>query len=462
MAPESWKTLFGTTLAAVRDGRIPAARLNDAVRRILRVKYKLGLMGDNPTQRGDARLVGAPGHLAIAREAVAKSLVLLKNNDAVLPVKAGARVLIAGPDADNMAMQAGGWTISWQGSDTRADDFTNGQTIGRAIADAVRSGGGQAELSPSGNFDRKPDVAIVVLGERPYAEFEGDVPHLAFQPKSGEEEMIARLKAQGVRVAVVFLSGRPMFAGKLMNQADAFVAAWLPGTQGSGVADVLVASADGKPKRDFSGRLPFAWPSDARSPITDPLFPIGYGQSYSRPVPLGRVNEDPGVDFSARGQANFYMVRGNVPAPWRLAVDGSVTSRAADISAQEDARQFTWNARGILAIEGAPVNLTSQASADFALLLDWRIDTPVAGPLLLSFGGAATDISALVSSAPTGSSVQMRVPLRCFAGAAANLANVGSPFRLEAASGFVATLRNIQIEATNQNAKSVACPGQLP
>ncbi|MBP7952162.1 MAG: glycoside hydrolase family 3 C-terminal domain-containing protein, partial [Sphingorhabdus sp.] len=416
----------------------------------------------NPTKRGDTRLVGAPDHLALAREAVAKSLVLLKNNDATLPVKPGARVLIAGPGADNMAMQAGGWTISWQGGDTRAEDFTNGQTIGRAVADAVRSGGGQAEISPSGDFGVKPDVAIVVMGERPYAEFEGDVPHLAFQPTSGEEDMIARLKAKGVRVAVVFLSGRPMFTGKLINQADAFVAAWLPGTQGRGIADVLVAGADGKPPRDFTGRLSFAWPSDARSPVAAPLFPIGYGQSYSQSAPLGPVNEDARVDLSAGGQANFYMRRGNVPAPWRLAVDGSVTSRVTDISAQEDARQFTWNAKGILAIEGAPVDLTAQAGADFALLIDWRIDTPVAGPLLLSFGGVSVDISAPVSSSPTGTAVQTRVPLSCFAGTTANLANVGSPFRLEAGSGFVATLRNIQIEAADQNIQSVACPGQLP
>ncbi len=152
MAPDSWKGLFDSTLAAARDGRIPAARIDDAVRRILRVKYKLGLMGDAQTARGDTSLVGKKEHLELAREAVSKSLVLLKNNDGVLPIRNGARVLVAGSGADNMAMQAGGWTISWQGTDTTAADFANGQTIGRAISDAVKANGGTATISPAGSF----------------------------------------------------------------------------------------------------------------------------------------------------------------------------------------------------------------------------------------------------------------------------------------------------------------------
>ena len=122
MAPDSWKGLFDSTLVAAREGRIPMVRLDDAVRRILRVKYKLGLMGDIRTARGDALLVGKKEHLELAREAVSKSLVLLKNDNAVLPIRNGARVLVAGSGADNMAMQAGGWTISWQGTDTTAAD----------------------------------------------------------------------------------------------------------------------------------------------------------------------------------------------------------------------------------------------------------------------------------------------------------------------------------------------------
>ncbi len=458
MAPESWKNLFQTTLAAARDGRIPAARIDDAVRRILRVKFKLGLMGDATVERGDTSMVGAPGHLELAREAVSKSLVLLKNIDGILPVRNGSRVLIAGPGADNMAMQAGGWTITWQGTDTKAEDFSNGQTIGRAIAETVKANNGMATISAAGIFETKPDMAFVVVGEKPYAEFEGDVPDLAFRAQSGEEELIARLKSQGIRVVVVFLSGRPMFTGKIINQADAFVAAWLPGTQGRGVADVLVASSSNKPLRDFTGKLPFAWPNDARSPLSAPLFPLGFGLDYSKEVQLGPVNEDPRVDLSSLQQSNFYMVRGKVPAPWRLALDGSVSSRAVDISAQEDARQFSWDAAGTMAIEGAAVNLAKQRDDGYSLLIDWRIDQISAGPVLVSFSGASIDMTEVMRAQPAGTVVQTRVPLRCFSDAGANLSAVGSPIRIQAAKGLVVALRNVHIEAGGD---SVTCPGKV-
>ena len=457
MAPDSWKALYDTTLAAAREGRIPAARVDDAVRRILRVKYKLGLMGDAQTRRGDTTQVGKKEHLELAREAVAKSLVLLKNNDNVLPIRKGARVLIAGSGADNMAMQAGGWTISWQGTDTKAADFANGQTIGRAITDAVTANGGSASISATGAFDARPDVAVVVVGEKPYAEFEGDVPNLAFQTAPGEDEMIARLKSQGVPVVVVFLSGRPMFTGRLINQSDAFVAAWLPGTQGRGVADVLVSGANGKARRDFTGRLPFAWPADARSPLTAPLFPLGHGLDYSQSGRLAPVNEDPRVDLSALTVATNYMVRGKVPAPWNLQMDGSISARAVDLSAQEDARQFTWNSDGAFVVNGPAVNLTKQFQEGWDLLIDWRIDQSANGPVMLSFAGATLDIQQTMRDLPKGSGVKTRIPMRCFAEAGAKFDAVGSPIRMQAAKGLVATIRNVHIEAAKESA---SCPGK--
>jgi beta-glucosidase len=457
MAPDSWKGLFNTTLAAARDGRIPAARIDDAVRRILRVKYKLGLMGDVQTTRGDTSLVGKKEHLELAREAVSKSLVLLKNNDGILPIRNGARVLVAGSGADNMAMQAGGWTISWQGTDTTAADFRNGQTIGRAISDAVTANGGMATISPAGAIEAMPDVAIVVLGEKPYAEFEGDLPNLAFQPTAGEEQMIARFKSQGVPVVIVFLSGRPMFTGKLINQADAFVAAWLPGTQARGVADVLVAGSNGKSARDFTGRLSFAWPADARSPLVAPLFPLGYGLDYAQSGKLAPVNEDPRVDLSSLTVATNYVVRGKVPAPWNLQMDGSISARSVDLSAQEDARQFTWNADGAFVVNGPAVNLTKQLNENWAMLIDWRIDHAVAGAVTLSFSGGTIDLQQTIRSLPTGKAVQTRIPLRCFADAGAKFDAVGSPIRMQAAKGLVATIRSVHIEATKEKA---ACPGK--
>ena len=447
MAPDTWKALFGTTLAAARDGRIPAARLNDAVRRVLRVKFKLGLMGPNRIERGDPAQVGAAPHLALAREAAAKSLVLLKNDGGVLPVKPGSQVLVAGPSADNMAMQAGGWTITWQGTDTTAADFPNGQTIGRAISAAVGAAGGKAEVAADGVFTTKPNVAIVVIGESPYAEFQGDLPHLAFQQQHGETQLIARLKAQGIPVVVVFLSGRPLFTGALINQADAFVAAWLPGTQGAGVADVLIAGTNGTAPRGFNGKLPFAWPADARSPMMAPLFPLGYGLSYGQSAPLGRVNEDPRIDLSTFDNAANFFLRGKAPAPWHFSNDGSITHRAIDLTAQEDGRQFSWNGPGSIAIQGNPVNLSAKAGQGAALQIEWRIDRLGAGPVRLSLGGATLDLTKPVRAAKTGKLVETRIALRCFKAGGADLTAVGEPLKLTAGRGFAATLRSVRIVA---------------
>ena len=445
MAPDSWRGLFDATVGDVRAGRIAPARLDDAVRRILRVKYKLGLVGPNRIERGDPSLVGSPANLALAREAVAKSLVLLKNDGKVLPIRPGARVLIAGPGADSMAMQAGGWTISWQGTDTTSADFPNGQTIGKAVASAVKEAGGEATISPTGDFAARPDVAIVVLGENPYAEFQGDIAHLAFQPHHAEEALIARLRAAGIRVVVVFLSGRPLFAGRLLNQADAFVAAWLPGTQGNGVADVLVARRNGRAKRDFTGRLPFAWPNDARSPVTAPLFPVGYGLAFASNTRLGRVNEDPRLDLAAFDNSVTFVRRGIVPAPWYLAADGTVGTRLVDLSAQEDARQFIWSGPGKFSVEGAPVSLAKQAEAGAALALEWRIDQRNGAPVRLALGGGALDLTHLVAAAPLGAVIETRIPLRCFADAGATLAAVGGPLRIDAEAGLAVTIRSARV-----------------
>ncbi len=455
MAPDSWKGLFESTLRDARNGTIPMARIDDAVTRILRVKAKLGLLGSTPIQRGAPAIVGSPEHLAIAREAVAKSLVLLKNNDSILPLRPGSRVLVTGPGADNMAMQTGGWTITWQGTDTRASDFPNGQTIGSAIVSAVTEAGGKASISTDASWSDKPDVAVVVYGEQPYAEFQGDMPNLAFRAQAGEQELISRLKAQGIKVVSVFLSGRPMFTGSQINASDAFVAAWLPGTQGAGVADVLVARRNGSTPRNFAGRLPFAWPADAVSPITKPLFPAGYGLDYRRKSSLKPVNELPGVDLVASASEDTYLTLGAVPSPWRLGLDSSVLARAVDLSAQEDSRQFTWKDRGSIAIDGPPVNLIRQADGGFELQLDWRIDATSTDPVSIAFAGGTLDITSLVRSATIAAPIKTHIPLSCFRDAGGTFNAVGTPLRVTAGKGFVATLRSVRIVAKGA---AVDCP----
>ncbi len=455
MAPDSWKGLFDSLVRDVRAGKVSQARLDDAVRRNLRVKYKLGLMGKTQVERGDPAQLGAPDHLAIAREAVAKSLVLLKNEGSVLPIKPGAKVLVAGAGADNMAMQAGGWTITWQGIDTTAADFPRGQTIGRAIAEAVAAAGGSARIDAASDTQDRPDVAIIVFGEQPYAEFQGDAENLLFKNGDKELAMLKAMKARGIPTVAVFLSGRPLFMGPQINAADAFVAAWLPGTQGQGVADVLVAGKDGKSARDFTGRLPFAWPADARSPVAAPLFPMGYGLDYAHPHAQGPVNEDPKVKQGPAASDSLFLRTGKVVDPWRLGIDSSVSARAVDVSAQEDARQFVWTGPGAIAIDGPPVDMTRQLNGAFALRIDWRVDAAKGAPITLSLGGARLDISAKVAALPVGQPSSLIVPLRCFADAGATFDAVGTPLRLSANAGPSVSIRSILTEGVGE---TPACP----
>jgi len=302
MAPDSWKGLYESTLKYAKDGTIPMARVDDAVRRILRVKFRLGLFDPARPFESKPEAIGAPEHRAIAREAVARSLVLLKNNG-VLPVRAGANILVAGV-ADDIGQQAGGWTLSWQGDGNANKDFPGAHSIWSGIQEAVKAGGGTATLSPDGSFTGKPDVAIVVFGEKPYAEMRGDIRTLEFEP--GDKQSLALLKkfkAAGIPVVSVFLSGRPMWVNPELNASDAFVAAWLPGTEGAGVADVIIGDRAGKPRRDFHGTLSYSWPKNAGqftlnkgAPGYDPLFPLGYGLTYARPGKVGALSEVSGVD----------------------------------------------------------------------------------------------------------------------------------------------------------------------
>ena len=464
MAPESWKGLFDSLVADVRAGKVPMARLDDAVRRNLRVKAKLGLLDDARGRAPDVAMVGAPQHLALAREAVAKSLVLLKNQGSVLPIKPGARVLVAGDGADNLGKQAGGWTITWQGTGTTPADFPNGRSIFAGIADAVRAAGGTATLSRDGTFAERPDVAVVVYGEDPYAEFQGDVPTLDYQPSGAADlALLRKLKAAGIPVVSVFLSGRPMWTNPEINASDAFVAAWLPGSQGDGVADVLVAGRNGKPKRDFTGKLSFSWPRTAASPVQDPLFPYGYGLSYRDRSRVPVLSEAPGVDIAAALNVERYFAAGRALAPWSLTISdsggarpvesaaaasptGVLAVRSVDLAAQEDAKQFVWNGsgQGTVSLSGPAADLSRQRDNGLALAVDWRVDIAPASRVVLSFGDQPVDITDAVRAAPLGRVATTRVPLRCFA--RADIARIGFPFSLATEGAFGVTVAHVRLE----------------
>jgi beta-glucosidase len=301
MAPGSWRELFGNTLRQAKSGEIPAARLDDAVRRVLRVKLRAHLDREGPPSSrpfaGRFDLLGSPEHRAVARAAVRESLVLLKNRNHLLPLSPKTRVLVAGDAADSLARQSGGWTIDWQGTEPNKA-FPHGETIYAAIEHCVRAAGGAAILSPTGEFASRPDVAIVVFGEHPYAETAGDVPTLEYSRGDQHDlALLRRLRAQNIPVVALFISGRPLWVNAELNAADSFVAVWLPGLEGGGIADVLFRTPQGAVRYDFRGRLPFSWPSSPRPPAVDgqpgepALFPLGYGLTYRDPGELRQLPE---------------------------------------------------------------------------------------------------------------------------------------------------------------------------
>lgn len=281
MAPAVY-TGFFTTMQRLVPSRVPLERIDDAVARILAVKCALGRLTPTAFRREpDGRLalpagldrVGSAEHRAVAREAVRKSLVLLQNERGVLPLsKQARRVHLAGSHADDLGNQCGGWTISWQG---QPGAVTRGTTLRQAV-DAALAPGGRVTYSLDGSGAEGADVAVVAIGERPYAEGHGDDPKLELP--AAQIEVVRRVKAAGVPVVVVLMTGRPVLLGELPRLADALVAAWLPGSEGQGITDVLFGGDD------FSGKLPHSWPrSLAQVPINvgdaryDPLYPYGFG-----------------------------------------------------------------------------------------------------------------------------------------------------------------------------------------
>ena len=373
MVPQAWQAFIQNTVAQVRAGDIPEARIDDAVTRILRVKLRAGLFEKGrPSSRPFANkraLLGNAADRAVARQAVRESLVLLKNDGDLLPLRRGAHVLVAGDGADNIGKQTGGWSLTWQGTENTNADFPGATSIYAGIRTAVATAGGTATLSPDGSYSKRPDVAIVVFGENPYAEWHGDLRSLDYRGPNGNPPpdmsrpwpevplpgqwapppptgasssptgalsseagasssqagalsfqtgalhgagpapagaedpdltLMRRLRQSGIPVVAVFLTGRPRGIGAELEAANAFVVAWLPGTEGGGIADVLFRNAKGGVSFDFRGRLSYTWPA--------PAFPYGYGLSYCKrhceaplpgePWPTQQSSTSPGTPAS--------------------------------------------------------------------------------------------------------------------------------------------------------------------
>jgi len=488
MAPDSWRELYANTLKEAQSGVIPRARLDEAARRILRVKLRAHLFDEGrPSSRplaGHFELLGSSEHRAVARQAVRESLVLLKNAHHLLPLAPHAHVLVAGDGADNIGKQCGGWSITWQGTGVTNKNFPHGESIYAGIRAAVAAAGGTAELSVAGDFETRPDVAIVVFGENPYAEFQGDILTVEYSPGDKPDlRLLRKLHAQGVPVVAVFLSGRPLWMNAEINTADAFVAAWLPGTEGGGVADVLFKKPDGSLDYDFHGKLSFAWPrTPAQSaaslpgrarPGDLPLFPVGFGLRYADDGDLKPLPEDAGMTNVATVDNRTFFSAGRPGSGWRWVAgaaggntkdlprgvgslnDNRISLAAADKTAQEDARSIHWSGAGpgwVGLIGQAPIDLQREANGQLSLALDYKLDSPVATKVDLRVDcgtgcRGAVPIAHALAAAPTGQWAHLKIPLACFAKAGADLGHVTTPFAIQSTGRLALSVANIHLES---------------
>ena len=360
MAPDSWKGLYESTLQHVKDGTIAIERLDDAVRRILRVKLLSGIFQKGaPSTRanaGNENLLALPEHRDVARQAVRESLVLLKNNNQLLPIDPSKTILVVGDGASSISKASGGWTLSWQGTGHSNDKFPNGESILQGIEKIVDDAGGKLIFSKDGDTSIKADVVIAVYGEDPYAEFQGDRENLAFIPNGFDTKKLSTYKENGIPIVSVFLSGRPMWANTEINNSDSFVAAWLPGSEGGGISDMLFKT---DPSFDFTGRLSFTWPASAvvSKNNNQALFKIGYGLSYTSTDQIDFLSENSGLENSEIASTGEYFNKGDVVAPWDIwlisgelekqiasfpsSVGGLIISKT-DHMAQEDALRINW------------------------------------------------------------------------------------------------------------------------
>ena len=478
MAPDSWKGLYDSLLQQAKDGTIPMARLDEAVTRILTVKFRAGLFEAGlPSQRPHTGLanLGSAANRAVAREAVRKSLVLLKNNDATLPLKADTHIVVVGAAADSMQQQTGGWTLSWQGNDNKNDEFETGETIYAGLKRLVDAAGGTIEfVASAAEVSTKADAVIFVFGEQPYAEFKGDLSDTVYEFSDGADlAELDRLKAAGLPVVSVFLTGRPLWVNPHLNRSDAFVVGWLPGTEGGAMADILLKS---DASMDFTGRLSFAWPSDATGTPIDKnstqgvLFANGYGLSYADGQKLAALSEAPGVPDLRDRFSGVVLANGGAVSPMhffigdssngRMPADslnleslgGALQSRGVDFKAQEDARQMQWLGNGWASASvqaQRPIDLTKiDAPQRLVMRLHYRLDKPAQAPVTISMdcGDAChsqLDASALFAASPVGAWQTKDIALSCFIAAGLDATQVNTPVALRTSDAFGVSLHQV-------------------
>ncbi|MEO5686455.1 MAG: glycoside hydrolase family 3 N-terminal domain-containing protein [Burkholderiaceae bacterium] len=494
MVPFGWKDFIAHTIASVQAGEIPMARIDDAVTRILRVKMRAGLLrvvdgatvATRPSQRAGAQDAAAANPRALAREAVRRSLVLLKNDRATLPLARHGRVLVVGRAADSLADMAGGWSLTWQGTGNTNADYPNGDSVLAGVRDAVGDANVTYSVDAQGVDVKSFQAVIAVIGETPYAEGGGDIrrsstlEHARRHPE--DLAVLEQVSGHGVPVVTLLLSGRPLWVSREINRSDAFVAAWLPGTEGKGIADVLFRHADGHVD-DFKGRLSYSWPRNAcqtdvnkGDPRYHPQFAYGYGLTYAgRHAALGRLDESPQparcgavptqasddlVIFQQVETAPFRLDIGS-PAGWeqpigddlnaiRMTSDGFAKAETVQVNVQQDARKITFAGDGqFTAFSSATHDFSGFQGAQAALVFDLIVDQAPAGPVHVRIDcgfpcSGSIEVTPAVLALALHTKATLRIPLQCFVDHGTDLSSVDTPFAIDTSKAFVASFANIR------------------
>lgn len=491
VATKAWKPLYENTVAQVKAGEISMARIDDAVSRILRVKVRAGIFTKpSPKNRvlsGKTQLIGSLEHRAVARQAVRESLVLLKNKNNLLPLSGKQNILVAGAGADNIPQQSGGWSVTWQGTNNSNAEFPGATSIYQGIKQVVEHNGGAATLSVDGHYTTKPDLAIVVFGEEPYAEGHGDRDNLEFQ--RGNKRALAllhKMKNDGIPVVSLFISGRPMWVNAELNASDAFVAVWLPGTEGQGISDVLFTKANGEINYDFKGKLSYSWPKTAQQTQVNrfdkdyaPLLPYGFGLQYGDENVLAD-NLDETIIVNKNLNKAQSVFNGTVQQPWRLELTsgwhselvnssvqglGAITLRTTDKEVQEDALEINFDGSE-LAKFGFTSNFTEDLralkEADSALSFSIKIAEKPIAPLMASMiceTGCQGELNLDKSLAGLADDQwhSFSIDLQCFEQAGADLSKITSVLTIASKAPSSLTIADVVIIPKMAKTADISC-----
>lgn len=498
MVPELWREVLQDTISHVEAGIIAESRIDDAVTRILRMKFKLGLFEQiKPSTRAQATVADITATRAanrkLAREAVRQSLVLLRNDQDLLPLDPAQHILIIG-SADDIGKASGGWTLSWQGIGNANADFPTGSSIYGELKNQIENAGGTIELSEQGEFERRPDKAIIVFGEDPYAEGLGDVSDLQAPDLERVNKILRTLRDQGIPAATVFLTGRPMWINPVLENSTAFVIAWLPGSEGGGVADLLLRDAKGEVQFDFLGRLSFDWPNDSLNaqdnelPVENNLFPYGYGLSLASAslAKLPELKLEPTkanvrsetlasvMIFNARTHPDWELFLGE-PLGWQQRYEnrdqrsngGQLRVRRADNIVQEDSlrllfsgdgsqlNQWYWQARAPKDLSGT---LEEESVLNFMIAVNSHPSEEVTVRMDCVYPCSATvSITKALEAFPLGDRRELAIPIRCFVENGLRVDRVDTPALLATTGALDITLSSVNIGAASATSTKMAC-----